>query len=190
MELLPNHYYHIYNRGNNKEKLFYRTANYEFFLSKYKEHCFHVFETYAYCLMNNHFHLLISTRSKKDQKKLFEKRNLKTKKLRSPSKHLTNFFSSYAQSINRQQGRTGSLFQKNFKRKEIDSDDYFRKLVVYIHQNPSHHNFNNQFSEYPFSSFADYTNKDESFLNREKTLELFGGIENLLEVHKKVIFDR
>ncbi len=184
MELQPNHYYHIYNRGNNKGKLFYSTANYEFFLNKYKQHCFHVFETYAYCLMSNHFHLLISVRAKKEQEKLYEKRNLKTKKLRSPSKHLSNFFSSFTQSINKQQNRTGSLFQKNFKRKEIDSDDYFRKLLVYIHQNPARHNLNSKFSEYPYSSFAHYTKNDESFLNKGKTIELFGGIENFLGAHE------
>jgi len=133
--------------------------------------------------MSNHFHLLISVRSKEEQEKLYESRNLKTKKLRTPSKHLANFFSSYTQSLNKQTGRVGSLFQKNFKRKEIDSDDYFRKLVVYIHQNPAHHNFNSKFSEYPFSSFDHYTKNDESFLNKGKTIELFGGIENFKEAH-------
>ncbi len=184
MELLSNHYYHIYNRGNNKEQLFYSPENYEFFLFKYRQHCFHVFETYAFCLMNNHFHLLISVRSKEGQEKLYESGNLKTKKLRSPSKHLSNFFSSYTQSINKQTGRIGSLFQKNFKRKEVTTDDYFRKLVVYIHQNPAHHKFEKEFSVYPFSSFTHYVNKEDTFLNRDKTLELFGGIENFMGAHE------
>lgn len=58
LKLEPNKYYHIYNRGNNKERLFYSPDNYEYFLSKFNHHCFHVFNTYCYCLMSNHFHFL------------------------------------------------------------------------------------------------------------------------------------
>ena len=118
-----------------------------------------------------------------EQRMFFEESDLTSKELRSPSRHLGNFFNSYTQSINKERGRTGALFQRPFKRKEITSDDYFRKLVVYIHQNPAHHKFEKQFSEYPFSSFSHYINEEETFLNRHKTLELFGGIENFKEAH-------
>ncbi len=190
MELLPNHYYHIYNRGNNKESLFYTPANYEFFLKKYLFHCFHIFETYSFCLMGNHFHLLVSIRSKEEQEKLYEKRNLKTKKLRSPSKHLSNFFSSYTQAINKQEDRTGSLFQKNFKRKEVDSQEYFQRLVVYIHQNPIHHGFSEEIKHYPYSSYRYFLNsKEPSFINRNKVLKLFGEMENFEAAHEEISFD-
>lgn len=179
LKLQPNKYYHIYNR----ERLFYSSRNYEFFLAKFKYHCFHVFDTYGYCLMNNHFHFLVSVRSVAEQKRLFSDANLKSNLLRSPSRHLGNFFNSYTQSINKERNRTGTLFQRPFKRKEIDSDKYFRKLLVYIHQNPTHHKFEREFSAYPFSSFKYYVNKEDTFLNRDKTLDLFGGIENFKEAH-------
>ncbi|XWN36380.1 MAG: hypothetical protein ROO71_10520 [Balneola sp.] len=133
--------------------------------------------------MSNHFHFLVSVRSIAEQTRLFADSNLRSKVLRSASRHLGNFFNSYTQSINKQRGRTGALFQRPFKRKEIDSDEYFRKLVVYIHQNPAHHKFEKKFSEYPFSSFSHYINEEETFLNRAKTLDLFGGIENFKEAH-------
>ncbi len=138
--------------------------------------------------MGNYFHFLVSIRPLPEQKKLYESRNLKTKQLRSPSKHLSNFFSSYTQSINKQNGRRESLFQKNFKRKEIDSEEYFRKLVIYIHQNPVLHGFTNSYKEYPYSSFSHYLHSgSESFLNCNKVLKLFGGIENFNTAHEENI---
>ncbi len=52
-------FYHIYNRGNNGEKLFYTIANYMFFPRKYDEYLSTHIKTYAFCLMPNHFHLLV-----------------------------------------------------------------------------------------------------------------------------------
>lgn len=59
-------YYHIYNRGNNGENLFIAERNYAYFLNLYAKHIGPVAETFAYCLLRNHFHLLI--RIKNDQK--------------------------------------------------------------------------------------------------------------------------
>lgn len=187
MKLETNKYYHLYNRGNNREKLFYSDANNKYFLQRFLKHCFHVFDTYAFCLMNNHFHFVVSVRPTEVQHQLIGTRPLKSKKLQSPSKHLGNFFSSYTQSINKQEGRVGSLFQKNFKRREIDSEEYFQRLIVYVHQNPVHHRFTKSIYNYPYSSFHHYLNLDNSFLNREKTLSIFGGWENFIEAHKEQV---
>jgi len=108
--------------------------------------------------MGNHFHLLVSVRSIEEQNALFANSPLSSKILRSPSKHLSNFFNSYIQSINKQQERIGSLFQRPFKRKVIEDDDYFLRLIVYIHQNPAKHKFNVPFTEYPYSSYPDFMN--------------------------------
>ena len=187
IKLEPNRYYHIYNRGNNREKLFYQDRNYEYFINKYLKHCYHVLETYAYCLMSNHFHLLVSVRSEKLQQELFKKADLKSRKPGSPSRHLSNFFNGYALSINNQEKRIGSLFQRPFRRKEVTSDSYFCQLVVYIHQNPVRHGFTSSIEEYPYSSFQSYFQQYESFLNRDKVLELFGGLENFRAAHEETI---
>jgi len=133
--------------------------------------------------MNNHFHLLVSIRSAEEQQKLFETRNLKSKRLRSPSKHLANFFSSYTQSINRQEGRVGSLFQKNFKRREIDTDEYFRRMVIYAHLNPLKHGITIDFKTYPFSSYYLYLNLEDTFIIRDEVLYQFGGLESFKIAH-------
>ena len=56
-------YYHIYNRGNNRENLFIERRNYPYFLKLYAKHIQPVAETYAYCLLPNHFHFAIRTLS-------------------------------------------------------------------------------------------------------------------------------
>jgi hypothetical protein len=64
------------------------------------------------------------------------------------------------------------------------------KLIVYIHQNPVHHKFTKSFKDYPYSSYSHFLNFDEdSFLNREKVLDLFGGLVNFEAAHSENIFD-
>jgi len=63
-------YYHIYNRGINGENIFKEERNYDYFLQKYTQFVSPIAETYSYCLMKNHFHLLVKTRSESEIKLL------------------------------------------------------------------------------------------------------------------------
>jgi REP element-mobilizing transposase RayT len=65
-KLLTNTLYHIYNHGNNKDNIFYREENYEYFLKKYFEYLFGYVDTFVYCLLPNHFHMLIRVKSEED----------------------------------------------------------------------------------------------------------------------------
>ncbi|MDD2814449.1 MAG: hypothetical protein PHP00_01760 [Thiotrichaceae bacterium] len=64
--LIEGQYYHIYNRGNNGENIFFEARNYEYFFKLYIRHIYPIAETYAYCLMRNHFHLLVKIAPKPD----------------------------------------------------------------------------------------------------------------------------
>ncbi len=65
--LIPGSYYHIYNRGNNGENIFHEERNYRYFLQLYLKYIFPVADTYAYCLLLNHFHLLVRIREAQAQ---------------------------------------------------------------------------------------------------------------------------
>ena len=67
--LAPDTYYHIFNRGINKEILFKEKRNYTYFLNKYLKFISPIAKTYAFCLLKNHFHFLICTRSEETLKK-------------------------------------------------------------------------------------------------------------------------
>ena len=71
-------YYHIYNRGNNSEMLFYNDDNYNYFLELYSKYIEPIAHTFAYCLMPNHFHFVIQIKTGDEIKsfkelQLFEK---------------------------------------------------------------------------------------------------------------------
>jgi len=68
--LKPDISYHIFNHANGFENLFREPENYRYFLEKYRLHISSIAETYAYCLMPNHFHLVIRIRKREAIEKL------------------------------------------------------------------------------------------------------------------------
>ena len=66
--LQPDMYYHIYNRGNNRENLFVEERNYPYFLRLYAKHIEPIADTYAYCLLKNHFHLCVKIKTEEEFK--------------------------------------------------------------------------------------------------------------------------
>jgi putative transposase len=70
-------YYHIYNRGNNGENLFFEERNYPYFLKLYAHHILPVANTYAYCLLRNHFHALVRIRTEEEQQTLRDSETLR-----------------------------------------------------------------------------------------------------------------
>ena len=92
--LVPGVLFHIYNRGNNRERLFRKRENYRFFLERYRHYLADQVDTYAYCLMPTHFHFLIGV---KGTSTLVE---TDTGKLTPLEKAFRDFFISYAKSFN------------------------------------------------------------------------------------------
>ena len=169
MDFLEEEYfYHIFNRGNNKQNIFFEKENYEYFLRLLEKHICPVAKIYSYCLLSNHFHLLIQIK----------------KGAINPSQKFSNFFNSYTKSINKKYNRTGSLFQKPFKRIRVIDSEYLFQLVTYIHLNPEKHGVLNGFEKYQYSSFSMFlNNRSSSFIETKEVLEWFDGITNFEFVH-------
>lgn len=175
-------YYHIYNHANGDENLFREQKNYEYFLEKYKQHISPIAETIVWCLMPNHFHLLVKIKSKDEIASTFPKFQTLEKfddKTNFLSKQFSNFFSSYSQSFNKVYGRRGSLFLKNFKRKEILDENYLRNLIIYIHLNPVKHGFTNEILDWKWSSYQTFPIEHTEMLRM-----LFADEENYQYVHQ------
>jgi putative transposase len=109
ISLEPGMYYHIYNRGNNRENIFIEDRNYSYFLMLFSRHLSPLMHLYAFCLMRNHFHLLVRIREGD------EKGQLQVKQ-RNPSRAFANMFDAYTKSINKAYQRCGALFQRPFGR--------------------------------------------------------------------------
>lgn len=139
--LEPENFYHIYNRGINGCTIFKETTNYEHFLALYDKYISPVADTYAWILMGNHFHLLVRIKTPDDIPNPEGFKNLRGLKVMI-EKHInhqfSNLFNAYTKAFNKKYDRTGSLFEHTFRRKLIDSVDYLRQVILYIHNNPIH----------------------------------------------------
>lgn len=191
--LYPETVYHVYNHANVSENIFRSDENYRYFLIKYSEYIYPIAETYAYCLMPNHFHLMIKMRS--------EMEILKYLKLKKPSlqgfetlggfsnamsKIFSNLFNGYAQAFNKMYNRKGSLFIPNFKRKPVYSEAYFTQLIAYIHLNPVKHGFCKHISDWRHSSIHAYYQQKNTKLNRTHLEEWFGDRDKIIAFHNSL----
>lgn len=179
-------FYYVYNHANGNENLFVEQENYRFFLQQYSTYINPIAATYAYCLMPNHFHLLIRIKDEADLLTAFPKFQTLEKLLAANylSKQFSNFFSSYTQAFNKKYNRRGSLFIKNFKRKSIHNDQYLRNLIAYIHLNPIHHGFVQDIQDWPWSSYRSLLSNLPTSLQREILLQLFEGNDVFFDFHK------
>lgn len=201
--------YHIYNRGNNREDIFVQERNYRHFLKLYARYVDPVAETFAFCLLKNHFHLLVRIKSEEEiiktretlkvslrtntrvnQRALSYQRDDQAKKpLGSdyPSKRFSDFFNAYAKAINAACGRTGSLFQHPFGRVMVTNERQFWNVIAYIHQNPQKHKFVDDFREWRWSSYGIMLSEKPTHLQRAAVLEWFGGEQHYLKRHAEMV---
>lgn len=189
-----NEYYHLYNRGTDKRKIFLDARDKQRFVkllflcnSAKPIHFADITETTlfelergktlvdigAYCLMGNHFHLLVHE---------YQDRGIST--------FMQKLTTAYAMYFNRKHERTGTLFEGPFKSRHADQDDYLKYLFAYIHLNPiAHiepdwqekgiqkiHNAQAYLTGYIHSSYPDYTGterKEGTILNRNAFPDYF-----------------
>jgi REP element-mobilizing transposase RayT len=176
-------YYHIYNRGINSENIFKENRNHEYFLSLYDKHIDPIAETLAWCLLKNHFHLLV--RIKTSEEILQNQQEDEIKKITPPHQSFGNLFNAYTKAINKGYNRHGALFERPFKRKLIDNESYLRSVIKYIHYNPVNHGFCEHPIEYPWSSYLTCVSEKPTKLKRKKVISLFENIENLKAFHNQ-----
>jgi hypothetical protein len=189
--LQPESFYHIYNCGINGENLFKEERNYPYFLQKYATYIEPIASTYVYCLLGNHFHLLIKTRSEIDILNYVMSKNSHAEKIidKPIYWHISNgfasLFKSYTQSINKAYSRTGRLFEEPFRRIFVHSSTYFTKLIYYIHANPQKHGFIKNFRDYPHNSYHTQISTSATKLQREEVLQWFEIKTASIDFHKE-----
>jgi len=198
IELEPGKFYHIYNRGNNSERIFFNEGNYHFFLRRYNEALSHLVETYAFCLLPNHFHFLIRVKDLPTKALHLEDAKLLATTQKSfpqdakllalnPSSAFHRLFTSYSKAINKQQNRHGSLFENPFKRIEITSDEYLKNLIIYIHTNPQLHGFVKDFRIYKWSSYNDIILNNPAIQYKPDLIKWFENNMNYKLCHEEKI---
>lgn len=183
----PESYYHIYGRGINKRTVFHDTDDYAVFLNLLKryldkelakdkkgreyESLYGRIELLAFCLMSNHFHLLIYQLDEAGMTTLMRR--------------VSGAYSSY---YNKKYKRTGSLFQDRFKASKVTTDEYLQHISRYIHLNPDN------YKKWEFSSVPYYFgNKTAEWVKPKRIMELFEDEDSYMKFmedykdHKKAL---
>ena len=205
-KLQPNCSYHIFNHANGFENIFTVDDNYRFYLDKYQQYILPIAETYAYCLLPNHFHLVVRIRRKEVIEEVY--RNFKSTNFSKVpnfgkvensgkveitdniieqfiTKQFANLFSCYTQSFNKVNKRRGSLFLKNFRREPIENKAYFLNAVIYTHRNPVHHAFCDRYTDWSYTSFCEIKERNSQMIEVEKLLRMFGGRDSFIDLHEQ-----
>jgi REP element-mobilizing transposase RayT len=140
MAHLAGRIYHVYNRGCNRERIFVSDDNYRYLLRQVKLFLSDAaVSIIAYCLMLNHYHFLL--RSESDN---------------AVGRFIQRLFNSYAQAFNRQQGRSGTLFEGRAKSLEVTDEQYAIHLCRYIHLNPVVAGLARQPEDWPYSNYLEW----------------------------------
>lgn len=205
--LVPGNFYHIYNRGNNRENIFVQERNYAYFMDLWWKHISPIAETWAYCLLRNHFHASVYIKEPADLTGLMnvsvdenarvdkiesplvsrgDLSGLKNTKLRDPSQYFSNFFNAYTRGLNIATQRAGTLFARPFKRIPVDNEAYLMRLIVYIHQNPQKHGFVTDFKDWNYSSYHSIIGNAPTRLQKDKVLKLFGSRADFIRLHQEI----
>jgi REP element-mobilizing transposase RayT len=198
---VPGGFFHVFNRTNHRGLMFKTTEHRKFFLDQYEVFLIDYVDTYAWCLMGNHFHFLIRVKSEEE---IFEKLQQipADERIKTQQKFLesvegdrdyhsivkmqfTRLFTVYAMMFNCAHGCTGNLFYRPFKRVEVKTENHLLWLVYYIHSNPRKHKILRVFSRYKWSSYTTFLSKKKTKLRRQEVLEWFGGIENFISFHTR-----
>jgi len=163
------------------------------------------FTVHAFCLLQNHFHVLLTTNSiesiykhlsdkDKDTLLTLERRFIESnddQRLELSHSVLNlqfiRLFTSYSVRFNHKFQRSGNLFHRPYKRKLVYNDEYFKKLVLYIHKNPLKHKLDEPFDHYYWSSYQEYIHQDEYISAHEKTLCLFKSLKRFIKSHQRKV---
>ena len=153
MNIIATEIYHIYNQGNNRETIFYFDDDYMEYLKLFRKFVYPHCKVLAYCLMPNHFHFLIY--ATEDSATIKRVGNIDSCELSNAFRLLQ---SRYAQYINKQKDRTGSLFRQKANAKPMsDGDNHYQFTAFqYIHQNPYRAGLVKKMEDWRYSSFVDF----------------------------------
>ena len=206
MHFEKDHLYHIFNRGNNSQRIVYNRNNYFFLLQKIKQYILPYADVLAWCLLPNHFHLMVyinhvelsiaTTDSLTSSEAISSRSPVKTRTL---NDSIGIMLRTYTRAIHKQENTSGPLFQKHTKAiclTEINGiskswfkheygtlinipeadKEYPNVCFNYIHQNPVLHKLSSNVEEWEFSSAQDYYTNRKGKLINKEKAKEFGMI--------------
>lgn len=185
-------YYHIYNRGNNRQSIFFQPGNYLYFLGRVKKYIVPLAKVVAYCLMPTHYHLLLRMQTSEFFKnsevsdmasrtsEFYKNSEIFSRQI---SNAMMRLSVSYTKAINKRFSRVGALFQGQFQAKPIKNYSHLLNLCVYTHANPVKDGLVALPEDWIYSNYPEWLGqRDGSLVDREFIREHFGSPDEYKEL--------
>jgi putative transposase len=199
----PDTFYHVYNHAIGEGNLFKEAENYYYFLRKFAAYIEPVCGTFAYCLMPNHFHIVLKVRNRealldfcgikysshakyRDKLKLLEEAPDQIDLHEVVMQEFQNFLNGYTKAFNKRFGRKGGLFLHYLKRRIIATEAYLHKVIHYVHYNSVHHGFCDSILDWEFSSIHTFLSAQKNKLEREAILKWFDSPQEFWRFQQQV----
>ncbi len=184
--------YPFYSRAVGQEKLFKYEDNYRYFLTKYKLHINPIANTFAWCLLPNHFHFLIKVKSLDSIRFYYsavKKINFSAELLSDfIMERFSNWLNSYTKAFNKVNERKGSLFIDYMRRVQVNGDEQLSATIFYIHKNPVHHGLVKKLEDWKWSSYKSFFSNRETSLQKDEVIDMFQGIEAFAAFHQQTVY--
>lgn len=191
-------FYHIYNLGYRKKKIFLDDEDYSKFLELYKIFIKPLTDTYAWCLIPNHFHFLIRINEENEigfynpkhsnsedlsikWKLTNEPNNMKA----DPANHFHHLFNAYGRYYNLKYMTKGRVFKIRYKRKLVEENENLPTIITYINNNPIKHKIVSDLIDYQWTSYHDLLNNNNEILTLSEIERIFQDKENFIFVHQQ-----
>lgn len=170
MKFEPGNIYHVFNQGNNHETLFHSRDYYKKFLSFLKDYIVPHADILSWCLLPNHFHLMLVARDSCAE--TVKSGNLYFDPLTNGFRKLLSGYSHY---FNKKYERSGALFRSKTKSKDLSDErlrlnreDYILNCFFYMLQNPLRHGLVKDLADWEFSAYRFYAGlRDKDFCSKE-----------------------
>ena len=193
--LFPDSTYHLFSRAIGDDKIFRDKGNFHFFLLRLQKYILPVAHIYAFCLLPNHFHLLVRIKDLTAIKAYFDvvkKEKAFTEESISDfiMERFSNLLNSYAKSFNKVYRRKGGLFIDYIRRVEITTDAQLWSTVFYIHKNPVHHGYCQPLNDWQWSSYKAYSKKTMQWIDCTEVIRCYGSLTSFLQFHAQPVDQR
>ena len=193
LPMMPNEFYHVYNRAVGSEKAFITDDNYLYFLRLLRKHVTPVADIFAYCLLPNHYHLLVRIKNentiaeyhKNSKGKPFDIINDKYSDV--AIKSFSNHLNAYTKAFNKMFSRMGNLFMPNFQRSEADVERDVTSFIFYVHKNPVHHGLTKTIGEWKYDSYNTILSENPTALARNEVIDWFGSRNSFISFHQQPV---
>ena len=190
-------FYHIYNKVVSEAILFQSDNDYTDFMIRYAKYLRGYFDTYAYCLIPNHFHFLVRVKNDVESAIDIEKTNAAKKYLQGEKplnfvieNQTSRMFSGIALKHNHRNNRIGPLFKEGIKRVKLKTESRVIYQLCYIHHNPIHHNLSMTYKGWKYSSYHSYVDKKIGNNDIQEMIEMIGDIEVFHTIHNNFKIDQ